>query len=90
MMKTLQAISDIGVLVVEWLLPSILTWYREKIMEIDLSLNRSLEELVSSYFEAYEAGMMCESFLDVNADSTAADVSDYYVLENYLSDMEAI
>jgi len=90
MMKTLQAISDIGVLVVEWLLPSILTWYREKIMEIDLSLNRSLEELVSSYFEAYEAGFGCDSFLGVNADSTAADVSDYYVLENYLSDMEAI
>ena len=34
MMKTLQAISDIGVLVVEWLLPSILTWYREKIMKM--------------------------------------------------------
>ena len=32
MMKTLQAISDIGVLVVEWLLPSILTWYKENIM----------------------------------------------------------
>ena len=90
MMKTLQAISDIGVLVVEWLLPSILTWYREKIMEIDLSLNRSLEELVSSYFEAYEAGFGCDSFLGVNADSTAADVSDYYVLENYLSDYGAI
>ena len=60
---------------------------REK---IDLSLNRSLEELISSYFEAYEAGMMCESFLDVNVDSTAADVSDYYVLENYLSDYGAI
>jgi len=90
MMKTLQAISDIGVLVVEWLLPSILTWYREKIMEIDLSLNRSLEELVSSYFEAYEAGFGCDSFLDVNVDSTEADVSDYYVLENYLSDYGAI
>ena len=90
MMKTLQAISDIGVLVAEWLLPSILTWYREKIMEIDLSLNRSLEELVSSYFEAYEAGFGCDSFLAVNVNSTAADVSDYYVLENYLSDYEAI
>ena len=90
MMKTLQATSDIGVLVVEWLLPSILTWYREKIMEIDLSLNRSLEELVSSYFEAYEAGFGCDSFLDVNVDSTEADVSDYYVLENYLSDYGAI
>ena len=90
MMKTLQAISDIGVLVVEWLLPSILTWYRENIMEIDLSLNRSLEELTSSYFEAYEAGFGCDSFLDVNVDSTEADVSDYYVLENYLSDYGAI
>ena len=90
MMKTLRPTSDIGVLVVEWLLPSILTWYREKIMEIDLSLNRSLEELVSSYFEAYEAGFGCDSFLDVNVDSTEADVSDYYVLENYLSDYGAI
>ena len=59
-------------------------------MEIDLSLNRSLEELASSYFEAYEAGMGCDSFLDVNVDSTAADESDYYVLENYLSDYGAI
>jgi len=59
-------------------------------MEIDLSLNRSLEELVSSYFEAYEAGMGCDSFLDVNTNATAADVSCYYVLENYLSDMGAI
>ena len=65
---------------------------RENIMKekIDLSLNRSLEELVSSYFEAYEAGFGCDSFLAVNVDSTAADVSDYYVLENYLSDMGAI
>ena len=55
-----------------------------------MSLNRSLEELVSSYFEAYEAGFGCDSFLDVNVDSTEADVSDYYVLENYLSDMGAI
>jgi len=62
----------------------------ENIMEIDLSLNRSLEELVSSYFEAYEAGMGCDSFLAVNVNSTAADVSDYYVLENYLSDYGAI
>ena len=59
-------------------------------MEIDLSLNRSLEELTSSYFEAYEAGFGCDSFLDVNVDSTEADVSDYYVLENYLSDYGAI
>ena len=57
---------------------------------IDLSLNRSLEELVSSYFEAYEAGYGCDSFCHVNVDRTAADVSDYYVLENYLSDYGAI
>ena len=38
MMKTLQAISDIGVLVVEWLLPSILTWYKENIMREDMEV----------------------------------------------------
>ena len=32
MMKILRATSDIGVLVVGWLLPSILTWYKENIM----------------------------------------------------------
>ena len=73
---------------VEWLLPSILTWYRENIMEedyeLDLSLNRSLEELVGSYFEAHGAG------LDLDVDSTEEDVSNYYVLENYLSDYGAI
>ena len=57
---------------------------------IDLSLNRSLEELISSYFEAHEAGMGCDSFLDVNTDNTEEDISDYYVLENYLSDMGAL
>ena len=62
----------------------------EEDYELDLSLNRSLEELVGSYFEAHGAGMMCESFLNVNVDSNAADVSDYYVLENYLSDYGAI
>jgi len=61
-----------------------------EVSEIDLSLNRSLEELTSSYFEAYEAGFGCDSFLDVNVDSTEDDVSDYYVLENYLSDYGAI
>ena len=38
MMKTLQATSDIGVLVVEWLLPSILTWYKENIMREDMEV----------------------------------------------------
>ena len=62
----------------------------ENIMEIDLSLNRSLEELISSYFEAYEAGFGCDSFLGVNTNATENDVSCYYVLENYLSDYGAI
>ena len=78
---------------VEWLLPSILTWYREKIMEIDLSLNRSLEELVSSYFEAYEAGFGCDSFLGVNTDSTEWSGSvqeDISALEGYLMKMEIL
>ena len=73
---------------VEWLLPSILTWYRENIMEedyeLDLSLNRSLEELICSYFEAHGAGV------DLDEDSTEKMRNDYYVLENYLSDMGAI
>ena len=42
---------------------------------IDLSLNRSLEELISSYWEAENEGV---------------DSSDFYVLENYLSDMGAL
>tara|TARA_B000000460_G_C21202481_1_gene258729 strand:+ start:88 stop:222 length:135 start_codon:yes stop_codon:yes gene_type:complete len=44
-------------------------------MEFDLSLNRSLEELISSYWEAENEGV-------------ASD--DFYVLENYLSDMGAL
>jgi hypothetical protein len=56
----------------------------EEDYELDLSLNRSLEELVGSYFEAHGAG------LDLDVDSTEEDVSNYYVLENYLSDMGAI
>ena len=47
MMKTLQAISDIGVLVVEWLLPSILTWYREKIMREEIE--KVLEAMKEDY-----------------------------------------
>ena len=43
--------------------------------KIDLSLNRSLEELISSYWEAENEGV-------------ASD--DFYVLENYLSDMGAL
>ena len=40
--------------------------------KIDLSLNRSLEELIASYWEAENEGI---------------ESSDFYVLENYLSDM---
>ena len=44
-------------------------------MEIDLSLNRSLEELIDSYWEAEERGI---------------DSSDFYALEDYLSNIGAI
>jgi hypothetical protein len=56
---------------------------REK-MIIDLSLNRSLEELVSSYFEADAAG------IELDEDTRPEELDSYYVLENYLSDMGAI
>ena len=44
-------------------------------MEFDLSLNRSLEELISSYWEAENVGIESSAF---------------YALENYLADMNAI
>ena len=44
-------------------------------MEIDLSLNRSLEELIASYWEAENEGIESSAF---------------YTLENYLADMEAL
>ena len=56
----------------------------EENYELDLSLNRSLEELIGSYFEAHGAG------IDVDEDSTEDEKRDYYVLENYLSDYGAI
>ena len=43
--------------------------------KIDLSLNRSLEELISSYWESENEGV---------------ESDDFYVLENYLADMGAI
>ena len=43
--------------------------------KIDLSLNRSLEELISSYWEAENDGIESSAF---------------YALENYLSDMGAL
>jgi len=68
-----------------------LTFNGENIMEtmitgnsIDLSLNRSLEELVSSYFEAHGAG------IELDEDTRPEELDNYYVLENYLADMGAI
>ena len=57
--------------------PEFETSNREFIMKekIDLSLNRSLEELISSYWEAENVGI---------------ESDDFYVLENYLSDMGAL
>ena len=51
---------------------------------IDLSLNRSLEELISSYYEANGAG------IEMDEDTRPEELDAYYVLENYLSDMGAI
>jgi hypothetical protein len=51
---------------------------------IDLSLNRSLEELISSYYEAHGAGF------DMDEDTCPEELDAYYALENYLYDMEAI
>jgi len=52
--------------------------------KIDLSLNRSLEELTSSYFEAHGAGV------DIDVDSTEEDKHNYSALEDYLSGFGAI
>jgi len=49
-------------------------------MEIDLSLNRSLEELIASYWEAQYAG------LDYKKETHSA----FYALEDYLSNFGAI
>ena len=46
--------------------------------KIDLSLNRSLEELIASYWEA------------VNGDIGPNQYGSFYALENYLSDFGAI
>jgi len=53
---------------------------------IDLSLNRSLEELVNSYWEASDSGIdeMEAGFKDKKTEN------DYYALENYLYGMDAI
>ena len=51
---------------------------------IDLSLNRSLEELISSYYEAHSAG------IELDADTRPEELDAYYALENYLHNMEAI
>ena len=54
--------------------------FQEYIMEIDLSLNRSLEELIASYWEAQYAG------LDYKKETHSA----FYALENYLCKMGAL
>ena len=46
--------------------------------KIDLSLNRSLEELIASYWEA------------VNGEIDATQYGSFYALEDYLSNMGAI
>jgi hypothetical protein len=46
--------------------------------KIDLSLNRSLEELIASYWEA------------VNGEIDNTQWGSFYTLENYLSDMGAL
>ena len=48
--------------------------------KIDLSLNRSLEELIASYWEALNTGV----------DDEKEYLNDFYVLENYLCDMGAL
>ena len=51
---------------------------------IDLSLTRSLEELISSYYEAHGAG------IEMDEDTSPEELDAYYALENYLHNMEAI
>ena len=51
---------------------------------IDLSLHRSLEELISSYYEAHGAG------IEMDEDTRPEELDAYYALENYLHNMEAI
>ena len=50
------------------------------IEKVDLSLNRSLEELISSYWEAINAGV----------DDKSESLDDFYTLEDYLSNFGAI
>ncbi len=50
----------------------------------DLSLNRSLEELISSYFEAHGADV------EQDDDYSEEDRSNYSALENYLQGMDAL
>ena len=54
--------------------------------KIDLSLNRSLEELVASYWEASDSGIdeMEAGFKDKETENA------FYALEGYLMKMDAI
>ena len=54
------------------------------IEKIDLSLNRSLEELIDSYFEAHGADV------EQDDDYSEEDRSNYSALENYLQGMGAL
>ena len=51
---------------------------------IDLSLNRSLEELIDSYYEAHGAG------IELDENTRPEEIDAYYALENYLADFGAI
>ena len=50
--------------------------------KIDLSLNRSLEELIDSYWEAVVS--------TTNYENEGIESSEFYVLEDYLSNFGAI
>jgi hypothetical protein len=51
-----------------------------EVRDFDLSLNRSLEELVNSYWEALNAGI----------DDERESLNDFYALEDYLSSVGAV
>jgi hypothetical protein len=80
MMKTLQATSDIGVLVVEWLLPSILTWYREKIMR------EEIEKVLEAMREDYKRWSNWSSNYKPNPHSDTKIMNE--MIENYCNGLE--
>ena len=52
----------------------------EEDYELDLSLNRSLKEMIASYWEALNAGI----------DDERESLNDFYALEDYLSSVGAV